>query len=143
MHVHFIWLSSKHGYFDLLRGVYEGLSFAARDCYEAAGGVPEEVRLSGGAARSKALRKIMGSVLKTRFRTAEREEAGASGVAMMAAISLGIYPNMAACVKDWVYPYLSEAEEYDASQGQIYDSLYPKYVKARQAYLPLWESLKH
>ena len=85
----------------------------------------------------------MGSVLKTRFRTAERGEAGASGVAMMAAVSLGIYPNMAACVKDWVYPYLSEAEEYDASQGQIYDSLYPKYVEARQAYLPLWKSLKH
>ena len=139
----FIGLSSKHGYFDVLRGVYEGLSFAARDCYEAAGGVPAEVRLSGGAARSKALRKIMGSVLKTRFRTAERGEAGASGVAMVAAVSLGIYPTMAACVKDWVHPYLSEAEEYDASQSQIYDSLYPIYVEARQAYLPLWKSLNN
>lgn len=138
----FIGFSSKHGYFEMLRGVYEGLSFAARDCYEAAGGVPEEVRLSGGGAKSKALRQIMGAVLKTRFRTAERSEAGASGVAMMAAVCLGIYPNMAACIKDWVHPYLSAAEEYDASQSKIYDSLFPTYIEARKAYLPLWKSLK-
>jgi erythritol kinase len=139
----FLGLSSKHGYFEMLRSVYEGLSFAARDCYEAAGGVPEEVRLSGGAARSTALRKIMGAVLKTRFRTAERGEAGASGAAMMAAVNLGIYPSMATCLKDWVHPYLSEIEEYDATQAKVYDKLYPTYLEARKAYAPFWKSLNN
>ena len=46
-------------------------------------------------------------------------------------------------IKDWVHPYLSEAEEYDASQSQIYDSLYPIYIEARQAYLPLWKLLNN
>ena len=138
----FLGLNTNHGFFEMLRGVYEGLAFAARDCYEAAGGVPEEVRLSGGAARSRALRNIMGAALKTRLRTAERGEAGAAGVAMMAAVCLGIYPDMATCVEDWVRPYLSEPEGYDEAQAEVYDSLYPIYRQTRHVLEPVWKSMK-
>ena len=36
----FIGLSTRHGYADLVRAVFEGLGFAARDCYAAMGALP-------------------------------------------------------------------------------------------------------
>ena len=52
----FIGLSSGHRFPDLLRAVVEGLGIAARDCYAAMGALPSELRLTGGAARSRSLR---------------------------------------------------------------------------------------
>ncbi len=49
------------GFADLMRGVYEGLCLAARDCYMALGGIPREVRLTGGATRSRALKLMLAS----------------------------------------------------------------------------------
>ena len=45
---------------DLARAVFEGLCFAARDCYAAIGGAPRDIRVTGGAARSPAIRAIAG-----------------------------------------------------------------------------------
>ena len=47
---------TREGCQPLVRAVYEGLSFAARDCYLAMGEMPVEVRIAGGAARSATLR---------------------------------------------------------------------------------------
>ena len=55
-----------------------GLGLAARDCYAAMGHVPEEIRVAGGAARSKALRTILASVLGAPVRESSRQEAGAA-----------------------------------------------------------------
>ena len=43
---------TRVGFLDMMRAVYEGLGFAARDCYEAMGHAPDEIRVAGGAARS-------------------------------------------------------------------------------------------
>src|SRR5882672_3802992 len=51
----FFGLRSRHGYWDLMRAVMEGLALAARDCYAAMGALPRDVRITGGAARSRAL----------------------------------------------------------------------------------------
>ena len=64
----FVGLSTRHGFSDLVRAVFEGLAFAARDCYSDMGALPEEIRLTGGAARSKPLRTIFGSVLAANVR---------------------------------------------------------------------------
>ena len=53
---HFSGLSTRTSLAGMMRAVYEGLAFAARDCYAASGAPPREVRLGGGAARSTALR---------------------------------------------------------------------------------------
>ena len=39
------------------------LVLAARDCYSAIGGAPSEIRIAGGAARSKALKTLIASGL--------------------------------------------------------------------------------
>ena len=136
-----IGLSQRHAFGDLARAVYEGLAFAARDCYGAMGAVPAEVRLTGGAARSKALRRITGAALNTKLRASAREEAGAAGAAMMAAVALGQYATMDDCVADWVTPLLGEAEAPDADLAALYAAQFPAYQRSRQALAPTWRAL--
>ena len=137
----FIGLDSGHRYRDLVRAVFDGLALAARNCYLAIGPVPAEVRISGGAARSVALRRIIGAALGAGIRLGGREEAGAAGAAMMAAVCLGAYPDMAACVREWVNPWLGDLESPDPALVAVYDRLYPAYVEAQQAMLPVWQRL--
>jgi len=105
----FVGLSSQHRFADLVRGVVEGLAYAARDCYEAMGTVPGEIRLTGGASKSAAVRAIFGNVLGSNITTSERKEAGAAGAAMMAAVNIGQYATMDDCVTAWVTPHLGVA----------------------------------
>lgn len=135
-------LQADAGYFALMRAIYEGLCFAARDCYGAMGPTPSEIRLAGGAARSQALRTILASVLGAPVRTAAREEAGAAGAAMIAAVQLGLYRDMPACVAAWVDPLLGPPEPPDAALAAAYDRLFPVYLETRKAMRPIWRSLR-
>ena len=137
----FIGLSSHHGFADLVRAVIEGLAMAGRDCYSAMGHVPDEIRLTGGAARSAGLRRIFGNVLGAKLRTSQREEAGAAGTAMIAAVCIGCYDNMDDCISDWVTPRLGELEDYDSAEAKKYDALFPSYIASRKALQPVWQQL--
>ncbi|CCE05015.1 putative carbohydrate kinase (xylulose/erythritol kinase, lyx/eryA-like) [Bradyrhizobium sp. STM 3843] len=137
----FLGLRSRHGYWDLMRAVMEGLAFAARDCYAAMGSLPGEVRMTGGAARSSALGAILGAALGSRIRICSRGEAGAAGAAMMAAVATGLYPDMAACAEDWVTPYLNAPQAPDAALVARYGQMFPAYLNARLAARPVWKEL--
>ena len=126
----------------MMRAVFEGLAFAARDCYAAMGPIPQEIRVTGGAARSKAIRTILGSVLNAPVRTSKREEAGAAGAAMMAAVALGFYPDMERCTDAWVAPLLEPKLPPDPTLATTYDRLFPAYVAARKATAPVWQALR-
>jgi erythritol kinase len=135
-------LSASHRFPDLVRGVIEGLGFAARDCYEAMGASGSEVRLTGGAGRSRALRSILAACLNAPVRVSTREEAGAAGTAMIAACAIGAYPDMNAAIARWVTPALGEAEAPDPALVGIYDSQFPAYLAARKALAPVWDLLR-
>ncbi|WP_457151249.1 FGGY family carbohydrate kinase [Mesorhizobium sp. P5_C1] len=139
----FIGLSVKHGFGDLARAVLEGLAFAARDCYQAMGTMPGEIRLSGGAARSPSLRRIIAAATRAQVRTSSRQEAGAAGAAMMAAVGLGVYRSMDDCAAEWVTPLLGDCDAYDEALSQSYDALFPSFVAARQALRPVWKTMAH
>jgi erythritol kinase len=134
-------LSSGTGFADLVRAVYEGLAFAARDCYAATGPLPAEIRLTGGAARSASFRAVLASVLGAPVRELLREEAGAAGAAMMAAVAIGAFPDMNEAVARWVTPTLGEVVAPDPALAALYDRLFPIYVDARRAMPPLWSAL--
>ncbi len=137
----FTGLASPHRFPDLLRAVIEGLGYAARDCYDAMGPIPSEVRLTGGAARSPGVRAILSAALGTHLRTAKREEAGAAGAAMIAAQAIGAYPDMDSCIDDWVRPRLSTAEPPDAKLSALYQSTFPAYRTLRKSAAPVWATL--
>jgi erythritol kinase (D-erythritol 1-phosphate-forming) len=134
-------LSTQTSFAGLARAVFEGLAFAARDCYLASGSIPSEVRLGGGAARSKAMRAILAAALNANVRTLTREELGASGAAMMAAVNIGVYPNMNACADAWVNPFLDKVTIPDRKLSEYYAKLYPIYRTIRAAMSPAWDHL--
>ena len=134
-------LGLSHRFPDLLRAVVEGLGLAARDCYEAMGKSTSEVRLTGGAGRSRGLRAILAACLNAPVRVSSREEAGAAGAAMIAACAIGVYPDMNAAIARWVTPALLQAEAPDPALVKIYASLFPAYVEARKALEPVWDRL--
>lgn len=137
----FAGLSMATRYPDMVRAVVEGLGMAMRDCYAAMGPLPDELRLTGGAARSAQLRAILGGAIRARVRTSAREEAGAAGAAMMAAVAIGAYPDMEACIAEWVTPLLSEAQPPDDRLAATYDRLFPAFLAARQGGAPVWAAL--
>jgi erythritol kinase (D-erythritol 1-phosphate-forming) len=121
--------------------VFEGLCYAARDCYAAMGDIPAEVRITGGAARSRALRIMLASTLGARVRTVTREEAGAAGTAMMAAVQQKLYPGMGACVAQWVDPLLGGITTPDAALVSVYDTAFKHYKQTRETMRPIWRSM--
>lgn len=137
----FVGLSTRHGFQDMVRAVCEGIAFAARDCYGAMGPTPSEVRLTGGAARSKSLRRLLGSVIGTGVRTSAREEAGAAGAAMMAAVCIGQFDGMDDCAAQWVRPLLGDVEPPDDTLSDIYARTYPAYAAAHAALRPVWKMM--
>jgi erythritol kinase (D-erythritol 1-phosphate-forming) len=134
-------LSIRTGFVDLVRSVYEGLGLAARDCYQAMGHVPDEVRVAGGAARSRAFKTILASVLDVPIRDVAREESGAAGCAMMAAVAIGAERDMAAAVRTWVEPLLGDRIMPDPALTGAYAALFPLYQQTRQAMPPIWRGL--
>jgi sugar (pentulose or hexulose) kinase len=129
------------GFADMMRAVFEGLCFASRDCYSAMGDIPREVRVTGGAARSKALRVMLASTLKAPVRSVSREEAGAAGAAMMAAVQQKLYPDMNACAAEWVDPLLGPVTEPDAALARRYDGAFGIYKETRETMRPLWRAM--
>jgi erythritol kinase len=137
----FVGLELGMGFSDLMRAVFEGLCMAARDCYAAMGDIPREVRVTGGAARSKALRLMLASALHAGVRTVSRDEAGAAGAAMMAAVQQKLYPDMPACAARWVDPLLGEVTPPDAALAEIYDAEFPLYKETREKMRPIWRAM--
>jgi erythritol kinase len=137
----FVGLSVRHGFPDMVRAVLEGLALAARDCYAAMGPLPDEIRMSGGAARNPSLRRILASAIGVPVRASRREEAGAAGVAMIAAVGIGAYPSMSACVDEWVLPLLGETQDPDPELTAVYDRVFPAYVDARRGLRPVWRRM--
>ena len=137
----FIGLSACHRYPDLVRAVVEGLAMAAHDCYAEMGEMPGELRLTGGAARSRGLRGVLSATIGAPVRVSAREEAGAAGAAMMAAVAIGVYPDMERCIGEWVTPLLGEAERPDPALSALYQRRYPTYAAARRALEPIWNAM--
>ncbi|MBO0662082.1 carbohydrate kinase [Jiella sp. MQZ9-1] len=137
----FTGLVAGTGFDALMRSVFEGLGFAARDCFEATGAIPAEVRLTGGAARSKAMRKILASILGTPVRTTDIAEAGAAGAAMIALVQQGHFADIGAAANSWVTPRLSQPTSPDATLALPYAEAFALYRDLSRALRPAWARL--
>lgn len=72
-----------------------------------------------------------------------REETGAAGAAMIAAMSLGHYSNLAACAEVWVTPTPGTLTEPDQKLREFYGNLFAIYRSVREAMPPAWAALAH
>jgi len=133
---------SRLGLAGTARAVFEGICLAARHCYAALGELPAEIRLGGGAARSPALRQLLASVTARPVRVSHREECGAAGAALCAAVACGVYPSVRAALPDWVERWLdADTTAPDAQHTALYDSIFALYHQASEQAPPLWQAL--
>lgn len=130
----FTGLSIRHTQAHLTRAVLEGVAFGLRDSFElmkAVGLVKiEQVRVSGGGAKSPLWRQILADVFNAELITVNTTEGAAYGAALLAGVGSGIYTDTdAACeqavkVTDSTRPQSSAAKKYDQIYN-IYGDLYP------------------
>ncbi|RBP83506.1 carbohydrate kinase [Marinomonas rhizomae] len=138
----FTGLTYHHRFHDLVRAVVEGLGMAMRDCYESMGGTIQELRLSGGAVRSATLRKILSASVCADVCVSGREEAGAAGAAMMAAVAIGEYKSMDDCIAEWVTPLLGKIEKKDKALCDRYDVLFNAFYQQRLKLPDTWFAME-
>ncbi len=139
----FVGLTLRHGLPHLTRAVLEGVAFGLADSFrlmQAAGLAPvEQVRVSGGGARSPLWRQILADVLGVELATVNTTEGAAYGAALLAGVGAGLWPNVdAACgatirVTGQVQP---QAEAVAA-----YAALYPHYRALYPALRPTFNEL--
>ncbi|WP_434055952.1 MAG: FGGY-family carbohydrate kinase [Roseibium sp.] len=124
---------------DMLRAVFDGLVLAARDCYQTMGQVPGEIRMTGGAAKSKACRSLLSACLNAPVRTIAQPEAGAAGAAMIAAVQQGLFKDVAGAVDSWVTPLLHDAILPDDELADLYNTLFESYLETRLVLPKVWD----
>jgi hypothetical protein len=136
----FTGLEIGHDLSDLMRAIFEGLSFVMRENYLDLGSVPQEIRVAGRPAHSIALRVILASVLKTNVRPVFRNHRVATGAAMFAAVEHNIFDTLELCAAQWASPFLGELTTPNESLMNTYERALPIYNEARMTIQPLLTS---
>ena len=116
---------------DLVRAMCEGLAYAAKHCFEAAGGVSRLVACGGGI-RSRPWLQVFADVLGVPLELARTPEVGARGAVLAAAAARG----EALDVDTWTAAQ-GVVEPDNAVQAQ-YDDGYARYLDHVRAAQPFW-----
>ena len=127
----------------VLRSVYEGVAFSLIECIDTLE-MKGDLVVSGGGFRSKLLCEILADATGQRVIRQEAPEAGARGAAVLALVSAGAAPDVAAAaemLKTGMEEYLPNPHNYE-----MYRRTHEVYVAARKAIQPVWpqmRSLRH
>ncbi len=126
----FIGITVRHGMDHFVRAVLEGVAFGLRDCFELLKGAGlhkiEQVRITGGGARSRLWRQIIADILNVEIVTINSDEGAAFGAALLAATGAGAFTSVqqacGSCIKvvEKVLP---------SSVTARYEQLYQEYRK--------------
>jgi xylulokinase len=127
-------LTMRHTRAHLTRAVLEGISFGIKDIFTlmqtAGAGEVDQVRVSGGGAKSVVWRQILADILGSELVTVNTTEGAAYGAALLAGVAAGTWSNVdEACaqtirVNDRISPDTANTARYDEIYRH-YLSLYP------------------
>lgn len=130
----FIGLTVRHTLPHMTRAVLEGVAFGLRDSFELMKGIGlstiQQVRVSGGGARSPLWRQILADVLGSELVTVNTTEGAAYGAALLAGVGAGVWESVdAACatairVTGSTTPDTATVRYYNGAYTQ-YRQLYP------------------
>lgn len=123
----FFGMTLRHGRPHLTRAVLEGVTYGLRDSLEIMrdlGLTFEQVRASGGGARSPLWRQILADTFDTEIVTVNVTEGAAYGAALLAAVGAGIYPTVQAASSAALQVTGRTAP---GPAVPIYDDFYPRY----------------
>lgn len=121
-------ITIRHARAHMTRAVLEGVAFGIKDCFsliQGAGlGATEQVRISGGGAKSALWRQIIADVLGNELVTVNSTEGAAFGAALLAGVAAGVFEDVqAAC--DATIQITGRTAPSDAVGA--YERYYPRY----------------
>lgn len=127
-------LTLRHTRGHLTRAVLEGVAFGLKDIFslmqQAGAGDVDQVRVSGGGAKSVLWRQILAEVLGTEMVTVNTTEGAAYGAALLAGVAAGVWSDVDEAstqtirVTDRISPDATNVTRY-TEMYQQYQSLYP------------------
>ena len=138
----FVGLTVRHSQPHCTRAVLEGVAFGLKDSFELmkAAGLPqiEQVRVSGGGAKSPFWRQILADVFNCELVTVNTTEGAAYGAALLAATGSGIYADIAAACQATIEV---TGRTTPSEAVKSYETLYPWYRDLYPALKPTFNAL--
>jgi xylulokinase len=132
----FIGLSLAHRRGHMTRAVLEGVCFALRDSLEILrelGLAPAQLLLTGGGAKSPFIRQLQADVFGLPVTTVNREEGGAYGAALLAAVGAGAFPDLKSAAQRTLArrPPAAPQPQVQRQYEEIYERFQKRVVAAR------------
>ncbi len=124
----FIGLTLRHAKAHFTRAVVEGVCFALRDCLSAVRNLQidlQEIRATGGGARSPFWMQMLADVLDIRVNCVESPEGPALGAAILAGVGAGLYPDFPAAVRKAVR--MGKSYRPSPKTFKSYEPIYEKF----------------
>ena len=135
-------LTVRHDKPHLVRAVLEGVAYGLRDSLELVrdfGLEIEQVRASGGGARSKVWRQILANVFATELVTINVTEGAAYGAALLAGVGVGVYSTVEEACEATIRVVTST--EPKSEDVDLYDAYYPVYRSLYGALKPSFDTV--
>ncbi len=124
----FVGLTVRHRRAHLTRAVLEGVAFGIKDSFtliqNAGLGDIEQVRISGGGAKSPIWRQIIADVLGVELVTVNTTEGAAYGAALLAGVGAGAFDSVPAACEAAIQ---ITGRTTPSKASQIYQKVYPRY----------------
>jgi xylulokinase len=131
-------LTVRHRRAHITRSVLEGVAFGIKDSFnliQASGlGAIEQVRISGGGAKSPLWRQIMADVLGAELVTVNTTEGAAYGAALLAGVGAGLYNSVAEACQAMIA--ITGRTTPDAGATAAYGPYYERYRALYPALAP-------
>jgi erythritol kinase (D-erythritol 1-phosphate-forming) len=115
-------LSAETTFYDLLRGIYEGLGRAAHDGYAALGFRPSQVRVNVAPGAGPLAHGCLAAHLDAPVLAISCQSPAAAGAALVAAVALGHYRDVTDGQRDWVEPRLRAVQPIDPKRAARSDA---------------------
>lgn len=149
----FIGLTVRHSQAHMTRAVLEGVAFGLRDSMElikqASMGMIadhahgsdkiEQIRLSGGGARSPLWRQILSDVMDAELVTVNTTEGAAFGAALLAGVGIGEWKDVIECCQAVIR--ITDSTRPDPQAVEMYNKNYPLYQGLYRALKPTFDIL--
>jgi xylulokinase len=123
----FAGLTVRHTRPHMTRAVLEGVAFGLRDSFEliknSEAGIINEVRVSGGGAKSPVWRQILADVFGVPLVVAEAVEGAAYGAALLAGVGGGVWPDVLTAAQQTV----KLGERVEPGDTAAYEPVYALY----------------
>jgi xylulokinase len=139
----FVGLTVRHTQAHMTRAVLEGVAFGLRDSMELVRGSGlgevQQVRVSGGGARSPLWRQILADVLQVELVTVNTTEGAAYGAALLAGAGDGNWNTVEEGCREAIQ--VVERTQPQPGTAAAYQDLYPQYRALYPALKPTFEAL--